>query len=102
MGRIHRLADLSKAFGKASLEARRQLVEELTTEVRLEPDETELVIRPEYRETIAGTANGNFALAFPGQEPDPRGLYTPGRPQAETHEAGPVGCAGLEPATLRM
>jgi hypothetical protein len=72
------LQALAAAWPKASLEARREFVERLTTEVRFDGDSIELVIRPEPRRMVDALAQPSVELIL-GHERDDRGRFVPGR-----------------------
>jgi hypothetical protein len=67
---------LAAAWRKATLEARRAFVEQLTTEVRFDARGMELVIKPELRRAVAALAAPAVALEQPTLERDELGRWT--------------------------
>ncbi len=74
---VKALQALAAAWPKASLEARREFVEQLTTEVRFDGDSMELVIRPELRRMVAALAKPTVEVTL-GQERDVHGRFVRG------------------------
>ena len=65
---VTRYMALADAWPRASVAARRALVESLTSEIRFGHEDVELVIRPEVRRLIAAVAAAEVRVAPLGQE----------------------------------
>ncbi len=70
------LERLEAAWPKATIEARRHLVEELCEQVRLSATRVELVIRSQYRSFVASVAAPAIAVLLPTQGRDALGRWT--------------------------